>query len=100
MSNKDTKIRHINMKRLVKCNKCQNEFVQKYVNHKGGWSKLNEVSFWTDNKEQGYCCRPCLKKWWEYERENFNSLVNENKKKLFLDYKYRGTLDQNDHISA
>ena len=84
------------MQRIKKCSKCKKDFIQKYINYKKQWNRINEIKFWTDDrgwKNYDYFCRSCLKKWFELERESFDSLVSEEKKKLLLDYKYRGTLE-------
>jgi len=91
------------MQRVVKCDKCKKDFIQKYINYKKQWSQLNEIKFWIGEQKEWngyrYFCRSCLKKWPEFSREKFENLVLPDKKKLFFDYKYRGTLDQNDRVN-
>jgi len=88
------------MQRVVNCNRCKKDFIQKWVNREGHWSQLNQVSYWTDGKkwkDYDLFCRSCIKAWFEFEREIFNSLVSENKKKLFFSYRGHGALDKPDY---
>jgi hypothetical protein len=90
------------MERVVKCDKCSKDFIQKWVSARKAWSKINEVDYWTEGKTwNGYklLCRSCLKKWFEQEHEIFNKLVNNPQKiKMFFSYRGHGALDKPDHV--
>ena len=91
------------MQRVIQCNKCKKNFIQKWVNCQNQWSQLNSVLYWTSGqKYNGYqhFCRSCLKKWFEFERESFDSLVqDESKRKTFFSYRGHGALDKPDQVN-
>ena len=89
------------MQRVKKCSRCKKDFIQKYVNREKNWSQLNQVSYWTDGKkwkDYEFFCRSCIKEWFYLERESFNNLVSESKRKLFFSYNGHGTFNKPDHI--
>ncbi|KLL03593.1 MAG: hypothetical protein MRECE_12c003 [Mycoplasmataceae bacterium CE_OT135] len=89
------------MQRIVKCDKCKKQFIQKWVGPRKQWSQINQVSYWTSGKRwKNYklLCRPCLKFWFEAEREIFDKLVDsESKQRMFFSYRGHGALDKPDH---
>jgi len=91
------------MQRVKKCDKCEKDFIQKWVNREKHWSQLNQVSYWTDDKKWSnyqLFCRSCLKDWFEYEREIFDNLVNnESKRRIFYSYRGHGAFDKPDHLN-
>lgn len=91
------------MERIIKCDKCKKDFIQKWVNREKNWSRLNEIKYWICDKEwkgKNYFCRSCLKKWFELERESFDKLVdNESRRRMFFSYRGHGALDKPDHVS-
>jgi len=90
------------MEKLERCDKCRQEFIRKYVAASSGWSKLNEVGYWTEEKGwNGYklLCRRCLKNWRERHADDFLSLVSTEKKTRFRSYIYNGLLDREDLVS-
>ena len=88
------------MKRIINCDKCKKDFVQKWIIPKQNWSQINQVSYWTEGKSWGdfkTLCRGCLKEWFEYYREDFAKLVKPKKQKLFSNYRGFGLFDKSDY---
>jgi len=79
------------------CDKCGKIRVKKWNPIKKTYSKINEISYWTDGK--GYknyenLCRDCLKKWHEEDNENFVKLISQQKRIIFYNYNNRGSLSE------
>jgi len=87
--------------RTVKCDCCQQDFIQKWVIGRKEWSRLNEVEFWLkeDKNWNNYklVCRSCLKTLGE-SKEMLLEYLKEVRLKTFWDYRSRGTLDLNDKV--
>jgi len=90
------------MKRVVKCDKCAKQFIQKWVIPQKNWSQINQVAYWTDGKKwktYRLFCRNCLKWWFECERETFDKLVtDEAKRRTYFSYRGHGALDKPDYL--
>jgi len=89
------------MERIQKCDKCRKEFIRKYVAASNGWSRLNEVDYWTEEKgwkDYKLLCRRCLKNWRERHADAFLELVSTAKKTRFRAYIYNGLLDREDLV--
>ncbi|RHZ36657.1 hypothetical protein [endosymbiont GvMRE of Glomus versiforme] len=88
------------MQRVIKCDKCQKDFIQKWINRKKQWSQINEISYWTDGKKwksYKFFCRSCLNDWFELEREEFDKLiVDEKKRRIYASYRGHGAFDKSD----
>ena len=90
------------MKRIIKCDKCAKQFIQKWVIPQKNWSQINEVAYWTNGKKwktYQHLCRTCLKVWFEYHRPDFTKLVDLKKQKLFSNYRGFGLFDQHDYAT-
>jgi len=88
--------------RTIQCERCKENFAQKYVFGRKEWSQINEVSYWTNGKTWQDCrflCRSCLKVWHGDFRKEFNSLVELRKRKIFSNYKNNGVFDKKDKIN-
>ena len=84
-----------------KCDMCQRSFYRKWVRSQNNWTKINEVSYWTEGKEWGdykLICRVCLNNWFEKAQKDFTSLVSEKKQKVFFNYRYLGLFDKSKEI--
>ncbi|KLL03082.1 MAG: hypothetical protein MRECE_18c009 [Mycoplasmataceae bacterium CE_OT135] len=91
------------LERIIQCDRCKENFAQKYVFGRKGWSQINEITYWTNGKlwdEFRILCRQCLKVWYEENRKEFNSLVELRKRKIFSNYKNNGLFDKKDYIIA
>jgi hypothetical protein len=89
------------LEREVKCGRCEEFFIQKWVVAQKKWSQINEISYWTDGKGwNGYkfFCRSCLKKWYDEDRKEFLDRVDLRKRKIFVNYKGSGVFDKPDHL--
>ena len=94
--------------RETQCDKCQRTFYRKLIpNQKKDNSgerqltKINDVTYWTEGKKwNGYqiLCRSCLNEWFEKYRVDFESLVEEKKKKVFYQYRYIGTFNKSREV--
>jgi len=90
------------MERIVKCDKCKKNFIQKWVGAKKNWSQINEVKYWIGDKEwkgKNHFCRSCLKGWFELERESFDKwVIDEKKRNMFFSYRGHGAFDKSDKV--
>ena len=89
------------MQRIIKCDKCKKDFIQKWINRKKQWSQLNQIDYWTNGKKWNsykLFCRTCLNNWFELEREKFNELVDSKaKRKIFFSYRGHGAFNKPDY---
>lgn len=91
------------LERTIECDKCHNNFIQKWVVPKKSWSKINEVEYWTNGRKwEDYklVCRACLKDWFENKREKFSVLIDPLKKKTFVNYNGYGVFDKPDLVKS
>ena len=89
------------MQRVIKCDKCQQNFTQQWIAAKKQWSQINQVVYWTKHKWKNYqfFCRSCLNNWYEKDWETFKKLVEPKKRKLFAGYRSYGLFSKNDLTS-
>ena len=90
------------MPRVIKCDKCHNNFLQQWIVAKKQWSQINQATYWTNHKWNHYqlFCRSCLKDWFEKEKNLFDKLVEPKKKKLFLGYRSCGVFNKKDLLPS
>ena len=92
--------KQVALERKVKCDECQNKFLQKWVVPQKRWSQINEVAYWTGGKNWNnnkLVCRSCLKNWFENHRTEFARLIDPKKQKTFTNYKGYGVFDKSDY---
>lgn len=85
--------------KIEKCDKCQKDFYRKWNSAKNNWSKINEVSFWTEGKdwrEHKIICRSCLRDWKTNYREEWVNLMSLKKRGLYNSYLQFGLMDKKD----
>jgi hypothetical protein len=90
------------MPRVIKCDKCQQNFTQQWVAAKKQWSQINQVSYWTNGqpwKSYHYFCRSCLNNWYEKDWASFKQLVEPKKQRLFIGYRSYGVFAKKDLTS-
>jgi len=91
------------MEKIEKCDKCKSNFVRKFVSPSNKWSQINEVSFWTDDKNKTWngwkiLCRSCLKDWRQNYPDDYLELVSKEKKVRFRSYLYNGLFNRSDLV--
>lgn len=83
----------------VKCFRCQELFVVKYVRRSKDYSKKNNWEHWTsDERNHGlYLCDNCLWELYYSYKKEFRQLVTDKKKQSILrQYINEGTIEKKD----